>query len=209
MQCTELDELVSAYADGQTVPAQSESLEQHVASCSRCRGVLRRQRTTRLLLQGALNDRWVPPDLTLRIAYQLRRRDERGRPARIAAACTVGIAALAVAFGIVVSHGPVQVAAPAVPVVDEIQAPSASGCEACNARLSVRYTMAYGHKVPAALALEVTYDVDANTSGSGHPGRATPAGRPARAVIRSGKPTAKGGETTEALSQRSGGLQAF
>ena len=77
MSCSELDELLSAYADGQTVPAQNEFLEAHLTACWRCQAVLQRYRRTSLLLRRSLDDRWAPPDISMRVARTYARLQHR------------------------------------------------------------------------------------------------------------------------------------
>src|SRR5262249_46134373 len=69
MPCAELDELISAYADEETAPAQTEFLRLHLESCARCTAVLRRYRETRRLLAFSSDDAWTPPDLRLRVTH--------------------------------------------------------------------------------------------------------------------------------------------
>ncbi len=77
-QCAELEEWISAYADGQTARSDSEAVEAHLADCARCGALLRRFRRTRGLLRLASGDSWTPPDLRLLIAHSIAR-DQRPR----------------------------------------------------------------------------------------------------------------------------------
>jgi predicted anti-sigma-YlaC factor YlaD len=113
MRCAEMVELISAYADGQTTPAETQSIKAHLADCNHCRAVLRRQQQTRRLLHLVGDDTWTPPDLRLRVAQALRR-PERARPRRwgVLSAAVAGIAALVVAIGLLGGQVLPQQAAP-------------------------------------------------------------------------------------------------
>jgi hypothetical protein len=70
MRCADLVELISAYADRQTMPAQTEFVEAHLACCRTCRDTLRRHREVARLLQHADEaDHWQVPDLRLRVIH--------------------------------------------------------------------------------------------------------------------------------------------
>jgi hypothetical protein len=105
MPCSELDELLSAFADGQTVPAQTEFIESHLGACQRCQGMVRRYRQTRTIIQSAFDDRWTPPDLSLRVAHAYRRQQLTSRRplwmAGIAAFCAAMIVLVA---GLLATH---------------------------------------------------------------------------------------------------------
>lgn len=117
MQCVDLSDLLSAYADGQTLPEQTVALEAHLAGCAYCRRVLAGfQQTNALLSLAAGGDAWTPPDLRLRIRLACQRADRaRHRPAWLVA-LTASVAAIAVTGAVVLSQAlaPASVATPAV-----------------------------------------------------------------------------------------------
>lgn len=79
MPCAELADLLSAYADGQTTPAQTEYVEAHLAHCPRCRRVMQRHVEVRHLIRLGTDDAWTPPDLSLRVTRALQGRYPRAR----------------------------------------------------------------------------------------------------------------------------------
>jgi anti-sigma factor RsiW len=106
MRCPDLVELISAYADGQTVPAQTEFVEAHLAGCRPCRVLLRRDREVALLLQHADGaDEWQIPDLRLRVIHASGGRRRDGRPLRGGLAVGL-IASLALAWALTGSTPP-------------------------------------------------------------------------------------------------------
>jgi predicted anti-sigma-YlaC factor YlaD len=113
MRCADLAELISAYADGQTVPAQTEFVEAHLLSCPRCQAVLRRHQQTRRLLHFSMHDAWTPPDMRLRVAHAYNRRRANRRPVLLGGAMA-GAAAVLLTLGLLGAHlaGP-QAARPA------------------------------------------------------------------------------------------------
>ncbi len=158
--CPEFDDLVSAYADGETVPAQREFLQLHLATCGRCQAALARHRNTRRLLQSALDDRWVPPDLSERVARAYRRSRGIPRLTAVIARAGIGIAALLVVTSLLVGRvgllhsGVFQASAPTATTS------SPGPCGPCSAKLPVKYARVRGHEVPALLVSEVAYDLD-------------------------------------------------
>jgi anti-sigma factor RsiW len=162
VSCTELDDLLSAYADGETVPAQSEFLELHLATCSRCQLVLARYRDTRRLIKSALDDRWAPPDLSDRIACAYRRSHGVPRLITVIGRLSVGVAALLVITTLLLGRvGLLH------PTVFQQGYPTAASrvpalCHSCasRAKVPVKYARVRGHVVPAALVSEVAYDLD-------------------------------------------------
>lgn len=161
MGCTQFDELLSAYADGETVPAQSEFLELHLATCGRCQQVLKRYQDTRRLLQSALDDRWIPPDLSRRVAHAYR--GSRGIPwlVTVIGRLSVGAAALLVVALLVGRVGLLPSAQQVVPqAVSTVATATPAHCVQCSRRMPARYARVRGHVVPAMLASEVAYDLD-------------------------------------------------
>ena len=70
-RCAELEEWISAYADGQTTRADAEVVEAHLSGCAHCAALLRRHRRTRGLIRLTSGDSWTPPDLRLRIVHAI------------------------------------------------------------------------------------------------------------------------------------------
>ena len=156
MRCADLDELISAYADRQTVPAQSEVVEAHLAGCARCTALFQKHRQTRRLLRLAYDDAWTPPDMRLRVArgYAATQR-HAVRPTR-PAALAAGLCAMVLALGLVYEQAQMHQAAtstPAHPVtthqaavpglarpaVTVAQQESGAQCYACIARALARH----------------------------------------------------------------------
>jgi len=157
--CTQFDELLSAYADGETVPAQSEFLELHLTTCGRCQLELKRHQDTRRLLQSALDDRWIPPDLSRRVAHAYR--GSRGIPwlVTMIGRLSVGAAALLVVALLVDRVG--LPSAQVVPqTVSTVATPTPARCVHCSRQMPARYARVRGHLVPAMLASEVACDLD-------------------------------------------------
>ena len=121
-QCADLEEWISAYADGQLARADSEAVEAHLADCARCAALLRRHRRTRGLIRLASGDSWTPPDLRLRIVHAITREQ---RPRRrivwpLGLAACLALALLVGAFSIV--GNPVWRTASDVPASQSSQA---------------------------------------------------------------------------------------
>ncbi len=159
MGCTQFDELLSAYADGETVPAQSEFLELHLATCGRCQSVLADYRSTRHLIQSALDDRWVPPDLSARVAQAYRRSRGIPRLATVIGRLSVGAAALAVAL-VALTHGGLPSASLDRHGPAGVATHVPAHCTSCSPQHPARYARIRGHVVPATLVSEVAYDLD-------------------------------------------------
>jgi anti-sigma factor RsiW len=160
VNCTEFDDLLSAYADGETVPAQSEFLELHMATCSRCQQALARYRNTRRLIQSALDDRWVPPDLSDRVARAYWQSRGIPRLTVVIGRLGVGIAALLVVSSLLLGRAgmlPTDIVQHGSPVAASI-APRL--CDSCAARQPVKVVRVRGHLIPITLVSEVTYDLD-------------------------------------------------
>jgi hypothetical protein len=137
-------ELLSAFADGQTTPAESRALEAHLADCPACQAVLRRHRQTRQLLNLARDDRWTPPDLRLRVAYAARRQPQPPRRPWLLAGAGSMVAALLVALALHALAGmsaSQSIARPATrsPVAPAVH-PAVRGCRACQAVRLARRT---------------------------------------------------------------------
>lgn len=165
MRCADLDELISAYADGQTVPAQREFVEAHIHECSRCRAVLRRHQQTRRLLHLLNDNTWTPPDMRLRVAHAYRRRQQGAvwRP-QLAAGVAASLAVLLFVAALAGGQGPWHAAAPVVlsspsPAVAPL--PAHRTLAQCGPHLP-EYALARclgvsRHMVPAILAEEVDF----------------------------------------------------
>jgi hypothetical protein len=142
MRCVDLNDQLSAYADGQTGQAQTEALETHLTSCERCRRVLARYRQTGSILALAREDNWTPPDLRLRImlASQQPQRQRLAVWRPVISACVAAVALLGAVLG---AHAlapasvatpaaqPQQVVASALPVSSTphvVHAASVAGC---------------------------------------------------------------------------------
>lgn len=101
-RCADLEDLISAYVDGQAAPEESRSVQAHVAECPRCAVLLRRQQQTKRLLRLSSADNWNPPDLRLRIVHAAARRPRRLRalwPAGLAACIAILVLIGAFSFG--------------------------------------------------------------------------------------------------------------
>jgi anti-sigma factor RsiW len=151
MPCPDLDELLSAYADGQALPAQSEFLELHLRSCVRCQNVLHQYRLTRRLLQTALDDCWVPPDLAGRVAAAERTPQRRLRAMIGLAALTAAVCTLTLRAGglprTTAEPGPTPSPVTALPTT-----PPRLGS-------AMRYVLIRGHAAPIILMREITDDL--------------------------------------------------
>jgi hypothetical protein len=104
MQCVDLSDLLSAYADGQTLPAQSEAVEAHLAGCAYCRRVLARFKQTNTLLSLTRGETWTPPDLRLRVRLAYQRAEQPKRRSVWLAAITAGVAAAGLTGAVIFSQ---------------------------------------------------------------------------------------------------------
>jgi anti-sigma factor RsiW len=93
MSCSDLHEVISAYADGEATPEERAALEQHMTSCASCRD---RAASVRGLKHGIsrLEARARPPEAVLVRVERLRFGHERPRP-RVLRSTLWGGAALA------------------------------------------------------------------------------------------------------------------
>ena len=151
------DELVSAYADGQTTPAQSAFVEALIRGDPHYRALLQRYRETSSLLRRLDDERWTPPDLRLRIALAQGRVVGRVRWVPTArsgfGAALVILATLGLA-----SHGRSGMERAAttsgrLPTVAVRQA--GSPCAVCQVAPGIRYVRLYGRRIPTSLVHEV------------------------------------------------------
>jgi anti-sigma factor RsiW len=133
MRCADLAELISAYADDQTRPAQTEFLEAHLAVCLRCRATLQRYRqTARLLRLADPADEWRVPDLRLRLAHATTQPAAR-RPVRGVRRLAGGVvAAAAVCWAIAETSGASQTLQVAQGTPSGLRASGATLCSTCT-----------------------------------------------------------------------------
>jgi anti-sigma factor RsiW len=203
MPCAELDELISAYADGETVPAQTEVLQMHLETCARCTAVLRRHRETRRLLAFASDDAWTPPDLRLRVTQAYRLQSQSARRSRVVRPVAACVAVLVLLVGVLLGQAVLLQNATGRPAPHVAQT---ADCNACSITSPVRYAIMHGRKVPLSLVQEVTYDLAAQVPTSEPPPLQLPAGWPGTRNGAGGA-SAKGGEASRAHSLHPYGLQ--
>jgi Putative zinc-finger len=131
--CDDLADLLSAFADGQTCPAQTEFIGAHLEQCRDCRAAIERHYETGRLLRLSGDDHWVPPDLRLRVARAYSVRGSQPSRLPFLAALTLSVTVLT---------GILQIAAPRVLVHDALPESTARstiiawmarpGCVACQ-----------------------------------------------------------------------------
>jgi anti-sigma factor RsiW len=140
MRCADLEELISAYADGQTVPAQAEFVEAHVATCGRCQLVLRRHQETRRLLSQLGGDDWVPPDLRFRVVQAYRRRQPALKRPWLLAGSTGTVAALLLVLGLIrgMAVGPYASSGALVGLIATPTPVVAHRCQTCTYQAALR-----------------------------------------------------------------------
>lgn len=149
MQCADLAELVSAYADDQLVPAQREFIEAHLSVCSSCNGKVRRMLETRRLFQSIVDDDWTPPDMRLRIAHAIQKPPTRARAVLfsglISVAATI-LVLLAVVHQIVAGYSTMREAtAPVLPATG-----ICTHCAVQRARQSLAFPVADRYQLLAS-----------------------------------------------------------
>lgn len=211
MQCAEIVEQLSAYADGMLGGSERRIVDEHLAHCVRCQAMLRRQRQTRQLLHLTRGDTWTPPDLRLRI-----RRAASApivEPRRRMPVLAIGSMVAVLLLGVVLAsytlvprgrHAPSQQAS-AVASVRAIAAPprAHSVCIACLANALVQQ-LKVPQKLNAGLMVEVTLAFSTASTIDYPP---LPAGWPAIANVGS-HAASKGGESHQASAVRMIGPQA-
>jgi hypothetical protein len=117
MQCVDLGDLLSAYADGQTLPAQTAAVEAHLAGCAYCRRVLARFQQTGSLLALTRGEVWTPPDLRLRVRLACQQGEQTRHGPAWHLAMAAGVAALGLSGALFFGQAlaPSLVATPTVP----------------------------------------------------------------------------------------------
>ncbi len=145
--CSELAELLSAYADGQTVPAQTEFIGAHLEQCGRCRAVVERHLETARLVLLAGDDDWAPPDLRLRVARAYSGRAPGASRHSFLASVAISVAALGCMLQIASSHVLLRDASTASPATSTAVAWMARpGCDGCAAAIR---PVQNGHQITA------------------------------------------------------------
>ncbi len=102
MECREVRELLSAFADDELDPVRSREVERHLDACTRCTGELANQRRLSAALQGGLEYHRAPDVLRARLLRDVRasvRIAGSPRPARAWWRSVPAAAALVVLLG--------------------------------------------------------------------------------------------------------------
>src|SRR5262249_23453599 len=71
MTCAEAERFIDAYLDGEFAPAERSEMEQHLASCDRCRHEARRQSAWKSVVRARLERPAAPYGLHFRVQRAL------------------------------------------------------------------------------------------------------------------------------------------